>query len=64
MTIKKLRTWKFKKAWKLPGALSFERLKEDEDDAKSLAGHNAGEIVPVSVVVTELAVRAKKPKAQ
>lgn len=56
---KKLQTWTIKKAWKIPGPLSLDLLREVKADAEFIAGLR-GSCTPVSIVITELPVKGKK----
>jgi hypothetical protein len=59
--MKKLKTWTIKRAWKTPGPVSVTRLYQDQADAEYF-GHETA--IPVSIVVTELPVPAKKTKGR
>jgi hypothetical protein len=58
---KKLKTWTIKKAWKTPGPISVMRLYEDRADAEYAIGAMEN-VIPVSIVVTELPESSRKGK--
>lgn len=59
------RQWTIKKAWKVPGTLSLARLYEDKADAEFADdGTLEQTVIPVSIVITELPVPAKKTKGK